>query len=1213
MPTFIGTTSAETINGSAGDDVIDGRGGSDLLFGLDGADRFIHRFGSPAGPPDMNTYRGTPTLDGGAGIDAFELVGGFGEIYERFYDNGSVVHSPIAYTLGAGAGGSVVFAQNTRIHDSRDDSQSFTSNAVTLGGIEGAAFRFTEITPATQSFYVLSGNAQYRFDANDWLVINNLAGTALTGGVLFDGGTGDDFLDARAASNQITGYGGISNDRLFAGTAADQLFGEAGDDRLGGGGGNNVLNGGDGSDTADYTYAQGAVRADLSLAGASNNGFGAADTYIGIENLTGGDGDDVLVGDNGDNTLAGGAGNDSLEGRRGNDLLLGEAGDDLFLYRPGDHIQPPGGSGDGADTIDGGSGTDRLEILGDYRQGFSGSSSFYDPMTYSLTAGAGGTALLSLNQRIGIYGESSSTTSRVTTMQGVETVAFLFTSNPPPPLDSGGRFVYYFSTSDFVTIGDLTGTALTGRIDFDGAHGNDTLSAALAINLIVASGGVGNDTLITGSGNDQLTGGEGNDILTAGAGNDQLSGGDGDDTLSGRSGSNSLAGGAGVDTADYSNAVQGLNIDLNEGRARNNGFGAEDVISGVENLIGGAQNDILIGEGSANSLRGGAGADYLIGLAGNDTLEGGVGALNTLQGGLGNDLYFVANAGDTLTEFAGEGIDEVQTTVTNFTLRQHFEVLRYTGALAFTGRGSADGNTIYGGSGINTLLGLAGDDILYGGAENDVLSGGAGNDTLYGGAGNSDVADYAQAASGVFVSLDRADGIVTNDGDGGMDTLVGIENLHGSAFNDVLIGNGLGQVLSGGTGADYLIGLGGDDLMIGGTGAANTLQGGIGNDRYRTSAVGDSLIEYANEGYDTVEVSLASWVLREHFEGLVFNGVGSFSGTGNSANNGISGGGSADTLNGLDGNDYLSGLGGNDILFGGSGQDNLDGGDGDDLLQSGAGGGYLFGGAGSDTADYSRAASGVAVRLASQITSNDGDGGTNTLSSIENATGSAFNDTLFGDDGANALSGGGGVDLLLGYGGNDVLAGGAGSANTLQGGNGDDRYIVASAGDTLVEFANEGTDTVETGLATYGLRSQFERLVYTGTGAFTGRGNAEANAITGGAGGDTLTGGGGNDVLNGGLGTDTVVMTGVRADYVVQTGPGYFTVTDNVTGRDGTDSLYGIERIRFGDGSVLDLTAPVAGPALAEDALARPPFEFHAQTGDTALVLLAGWTAWDTM
>jgi Ca2+-binding RTX toxin-like protein len=416
-------------------------------------------------------------------------------------------------------------------------------------------------------------------------------------------------------------------------------------------------------------------------------------------------------------------------------------------------------------------------------------------------------------------------------------------------------------------------------------------------------------------------------------------------------------------------------------------------------------------------------------------------------------------------------------------------------------------------------------------------------------------------------------GVATNDGDGGTDTLVGIENLTRSPFNDTLIGSGGANVLMGGLGADTLIGLGGNDILDGGPGAPNTLIGGLGDDTYRVSSLGNTIVEYAGEGIDSVEATVAFVTLHAHIENLRFTGVGSFTGTGNASDNRITGG---------DGADLLSGMDGDDILEGGDGPDTFRGGAGNDV--------FIGGGTGGDTADYTLAGSAVRVDLTKTQVLNDGDGGVDTLIGIENATGSAFDDVLIGDSGANVLNGGLGRDTLIGGQGDDVLMGGAGAANTLQGGFGNDRYVVSAVGDSIVEFADQGVDIVETALSTMTLAANIENLTYTGTGAFTGTGNASNNIITSGAGDDILSGRGGNDIISAGGGIDTVVMSGLMSEYVVSQGAGYFSVTDTVAGRDGLDILYGVERIRFSDGAVLDLTAsPAQALPPALDVLLEAP------------------------
>lgn len=135
-----------------------------------------------------------------------------------------------------------------------------------------------------------------------------------------------------------------------------------------------------------------------------------------------------------------------------------------------------------------------------------------------------------------------------------------------------------------------------------------------------------------------------------------------------------------------------------------------------------------------------------------------------------------------------------------------------------------------------------------------------------------------------------------------------------------------------------------------------------------------------------------------------------------------------DILYGDGGNDYIDGRAGNDTLYGGAGDDTLVGGygnnelhgeGGNDILMGGLSADILDGGDGTDTVLYSGAISGVTVDLVNETAT--GGGGNDTLTSIENITGSNFNDTLIGDSGVNTLTGGLGNDILTGGSGADIF------------------------------------------------------------------------------------------------------------------------------------------------------------------------------------------------
>ncbi|MCP1517078.1 VCBS repeat-containing protein [Pseudomonas migulae] len=162
------------------------------------------------------------------------------------------------------------------------------------------------------------------------------------------------------------------------------------------------------------------------------------------------------------------------------------------------------------------------------------------------------------------------------------------------------------------------------------------------------------------------------------------------------------------------------------------------------------------------------------------------------------------------------------------------------------------------------------------------------------------------------------------------------------------------------------------------------------------------------------------------------------------------------------GNNVINAGDGNDVLTAGAGNNELHGGAGNDLLYSGAGNDLLDGGTGIDTASYAHATAGVKVDLSLLGAQNTVGAGTDTLTAIENLTGSSFDDKLTGDSHNNIITGGLGNDVLSGGGGDDVLIGGLGN-NTLTGGAGADSFLwlKGNSGHDVVTDFTPGTDKLD--------------------------------------------------------------------------------------------------------------------------------------------------------
>ena len=368
-------------------------------------------------------------------------------------------------------------------------------------------------------------------------------------------------------------------------------------------------------------------------------------------------------------------------------------------------------------------------------------------------------------------------------------------------------------------------------------------------------------------------------------------------------------------------------------------------------------------------------------------------------------------------------------------------------------------DVLEGDAGNNTILGLAGDDVLIGGPGEDVLNGVSGSDTV----------SFEVSPEGVIVNLILGQGF---GGEAEGDTFVSIENLTGSALDDIFIASDddIANVFNGGAGNDVFLSFGGDDVLNGGDGN-DLLLGGLGDDIINGDG-GDDILE------------------------------------GNGNNDVINGGTGADTILGQGGNDLLNGEAGNDVILGGDDDDTIDGGADNDVILGGKGVNDITGGLGNDL-----------LLGGNSVDTVDGGAGNDVIET------NGGNDFVMAGDGMNIVLAGDGDDMVTSGSGVDALAGGDGN-DTLDGGDGADTLVGGAGNDTLIGGA--GDDQI---IAVAGANT-----LDGGAGADFLLGGELGDMLDGGAGNDFINGLTGNDILMGGAGSDTLVGEAGADTFVFSAG-----------------------------------------------------------------------------
>jgi len=631
-------------------------------------------------------------------------------------------------------------------------------------------------------------------------------------------------------------------------------------------------------------------------------------------------------------------------------------------------------------------------------------------------------------------------------------------------------------------------------------------------------------------GNDTVSGFGGNDSLFGNDGNDNVFGGDGDDFMVGGLGDDQLDGGAGFDAVSYFdvlNASVTITLGLNSTALVSDGSGTDTLISIDSGTGTGADDtfnirqDFVGDDGSSFAIIRGAG--------GNDTINGN---------------------GETRIDYIDAS----------------------TGVRVDIGSGTARGIQGDAGVGIDTFNGVAEvrgsnfDDVLIGSDGNGFESfrGQAGNDFIDGRGGSSDRADYRSSPGAVTVDLESR---TAQDGFGTFDFLFNIEDVRGSSFNDLLVGDNNGNIFRGRGGDDAINGRGGfdtADYRSDATAGINVTLGSISNVSGDSSVGTDALT-----GIERVLGSRFDDVFTA--EATFDNGGGNAYQAARQLFNAFRGGSGDDQINGngVTRIEYLGATSGVrvDLAAGeafavdteigaGIGTDlitalsvfEVRGSKFDDVLVGSAnnliagfesfigedGNDSIDGGAGRDRVSYSTSSAGVFVNLENG-TANDGFGGTDTLNGIEDIRGSGFDDVLIGSTGDNVIEGLAGQDDIRGGEGVDTVEYDNLSASVRvdlrsggadKGVNGSDdlqsieNVVGSDFGDLIVGSTAEnrieglcGNDRL-VGLAG-------NDRMFGGSGNDVLFGNSGNDVLQGGAGNDRLIGGFGDDVMTGGLGNDT--------------------------------------------------------------------------------------------
>jgi Ca2+-binding RTX toxin-like protein len=493
----------------------------------------------------------------------------------------------------------------------------------------------------------------------------------------------------------------------------------SGDDTVSGGDGNDTIRGLGGN---DYLYGE-----------------------DGRDTIYGGDGIDVLDGGKNEDSLFGGNDNDYLFGQKGDDKLYGESNND---YLDG---------GAGADRLDGGDGIDVVSYYLSDEGVHVSLSPFHLVGSGNWGGDAEGDTLFSIENLSGskyddeLYGDGHANLlwgnegndvingggggDHIYGGDGIDTVSYEWS---PEGVQVSLEFSYNSAGDHLDSIECVIGSDHADYLTGD--DGDNTLNGLGGPNNL--SGHGGNDVLWGGEDNDTLLGGDGTDVLKGFGGDDTLDGGtflgdngvlDAGDILNDGDQPDTMWGGTGDDTYVVDHAADVVTEFAGEGSDTVYSFINYTLGDNVEDLdlaniggLSGTGNDLdnfIYGNDYPNLLNGGGGADIIYGLGGDDIIDGGTNA-DTMVGGQGFDFFIVDDVNDVVLENVGDGIDQVQTSVSYALAAQSEVEVLYadqTTTAAINLVGNEFDNFVTGNDGVNIIAGGVGLDTLRGEGSGDVF------------------------------------------------------------------------------------------------------------------------------------------------------------------------------------------------------------------------------------------------------------------------------------------------------------------------------------------------------------------------------------------------------------------------------------------------------------------------------------------------------------